>query len=48
MKVRTRVESIPNICGDLLGDLSNKTSNVGGEAGAEPAQDGRSASPATN
>ena len=45
MKARTRAESILNICDDLLGDLSDKASNVGGETKAEPAQDGGSASP---
>ena len=45
MKVRTRAELILNICGDLLGDLSDEASNIGDEARAEPVQDGRSASP---
>ena len=45
MKVRTRAESILNICDDLLGDVSDEASHIGGEAGAEPAQDGGSASP---
>ena len=45
MKVRSRVESILNVYGDLLGDLSDEASNIGDDAGAEPAQDGRSASP---
>ena len=48
MKVRTRAKSIMNICGDLLENLSDEASNIGDEAGAEPSQDGRSASPAVN
>ncbi|XP_071900909.1 uncharacterized protein [Coffea arabica] len=40
MKVRNRAESILNICDDLLRDLSDEASNIGDEAGAEPAQDG--------
>ena len=42
LKVRTRAESILNICDDLLGDVSDEASHVGGEAGVEPAQDGGS------
>ena len=34
MKMRTRAESILNICDDLLEDLSDEASNTGGEAGA--------------
>ena len=45
MKVRTRAESILNICDGLLGDVNDEASYIGGEAGAEPAQDGGSASP---
>ena len=37
MKVRTRAESILNICYDLLGDVSDEASHIGGETGAEPA-----------
>ena len=48
MKVRTRAESILNVCGDLLGDLSDETSNIGDDARVEPAQDRRSASPAAD
>ena len=48
MKVRTRAESILDICDDLLGDLSDEASHIEGEAGAKPAQDGGSASPAAD
>ena len=48
MKVRNRVESILNICDDLFGDLSDEASHIEGKAGAEPAQDGGSASPAAD
>ena len=44
MKVRNRVESILNICNDLLGDVYDEASHIGGEAGAEPAQTEGSAS----
>ena len=37
MKVRNRAESILNICDDLLGDVSDEASHIGGAAGAEPA-----------
>ena len=46
--MRSRAESILNVCGDLFEDLSDETSNIGDDVGAEPAQDGRSASPAVD
>ena len=48
MKVRNRAALILNICDDLLGDSSDEASHIGGETGAEPTQDGVSASPTTD
>ena len=48
MKVRTRAESILNVCDDLLGEASDGTSHIGDSTGAEPAEVGGSASPAAD
>nr|XP_027086575.1 serologically defined colon cancer antigen 8 homolog [Coffea arabica] len=48
MNVRNRVESILNICDDLLLDVSDETFYIGGEVGVELAQAERSASPAAD
>ena len=48
MKVRNRVESILNICDDLLWDVSDEAFYIRGEAEAEPAQTEGSASPAAD
>ena len=37
-KVRIRAESILNICDDLLGEVSDEASYIGGEIRDEPAQ----------
>ena len=44
-KVRTRAESILNVCDELLGEASDEASYIEGGVRDEPAQFGRSASP---
>ena len=36
-KVRIRAKSIQNICGDLLGEVSDEASYIGGEIRDKPA-----------
>ena len=48
MKVRTRAESILNVCDDLLGEASDEASYMDIGSEDEPTESGGSASPATD